>query len=370
MDMDKNREFGQIITKLIGKENLSQAESYDAFCKVLGNEITDMQQGAFLAALTSKGETAPEVAGGWQAVYELDTRKVELGDMEIVDNCGTGMDSFKTFNISTAASLVAAAGGVKVARHGARAISSSCGTVDMAECLGVDVECSVDLVEKSIKQAGIGLFNGMSPEVHPMALGRILSQICFGSPLNIAASLAHPALPKIAVRGVYSHALLQPVAEVMQAIGYTDALVVYGGIAGSDRGMDEGSVCGTTSGVHLKDGKMSDFSFDPEECGLQKHDSQLLAADQVRDKAVVRMYQLLAGRGDAAQSDAVILNSALIFFVKNAVATISEGVDKAREILLSGQSLLALKRWVEVQNSDPSAGLKKLAGLESAGNTI
>ena len=236
MDLEKNQKLGQIITRLIAKEDISLKESHAAFSMVLGNEVSDMQQGAFLAALTAKGETADEIAGGWRAVYELDTQKVDLTDLTIVDNCGTGMDSFKTFNISTAASLVAAAGGVTIARHGARAITSSCGTVDMAECLGVDMECSVELVEKSIRQAGIGLFNGMSPEVHPMALGRILSQICFGSPLNIAASLAHPALPKVAVRGVYSPSLIRPVAEVMQAIGYTDALVVYGGISGSETG--------------------------------------------------------------------------------------------------------------------------------------
>ena len=96
-----------------------------------------------------------------------------------------------------------------------------------------------------------------------MALGRILSQICFGSPLNIAASLAHPALPKIAVRGVYSPALLQPVAEVMQAIGYTDALVIYGGIVGSAKGMDEASVCGTTIGMHLRNGDLSTLPSNP-----------------------------------------------------------------------------------------------------------
>ena len=362
--MQKNRQFGQIITRLIGRENLSREESFSAFCMILNNEVTDMQQGAFLAALTGKGETAAEVAGGWQAVYELDTKKVALDKLPIVDNCGTGMDSFKTFNISTAASLVAAAGGVIVARHGARAITSSCGTVDMAEGLGVDVECSVDVVEKSIRQAGIGLFNGMSPEVHPMALGRILSQIHFGSPLNIAASLAHPAMPKVAVRGVYSSTLLHPVADVMQKIGYTDALVVYGAITGSDKGMDEGSVCGTTFCVQLKDGIKREFSFSPEECGLGLHDPQLLAADGERDSAVLKMYRLLAGRGDVAQSDAVLLNSALIFFVQNSVPTIAAGVEKARELLFSGQVLTALKRWVEVQNRTPSVGLAKLSELE------
>ena len=365
MDTEKNRAMGQVITRLINKENLSNQEAHAAFCQVLRSEVSELQQGAFLAALTAKGETADEVAGGWRAVYELDTNKVAVAD-SIVDNCGTGMDSFKTFNISTAASLVAAAGGVTVARHGARAITSSCGTVDMVEALGVDVECSVELVAKSINQAGIGLFNGMSPEVHPMALGRILSQICFGSPLNIAASLAHPALPKFAVRGVYSPALLQPVAEVMQAIGYTNALVVYGGITGSAKGMDEASVCGPTSGVRLKDGVVSSFSFHPEECGLQSHSPETLMPDRDRRTAAVKMYQMLAGKGDAARLDAIILNSALIFLVRGVVATVTEGVGKAREILLSGQALATLTRWVEVQNNDPGGGLTRLASLARA----
>jgi anthranilate phosphoribosyltransferase len=289
-----------------------------------------------------------------------------LGDA-VVDNCGTGMDSFKTFNISTAASLVAAAGGVKIARHGARAITSTCGTVDMVEALGVDVECPVELVAKSVKAAGIGLFNGMSQEVHPLALGRILSQIYFGSPLNIAASLANPALPKIAVRGVYAKVLLQPVAEVMQAIGYTDALVIYGGIVGSAKGMDEASVCGATIGMHLRNGDLSTFTFEPEACGLQRHRPEALMPDPDKQCAAIKMYQLLAGRGEAARLDAVILNAALVFFVKGMVATISEGVEKAREILLSGQALATLRAWVEVQNSDSSAGLERLATLAKAG---
>ncbi len=362
--MEKNKKIGEIINRLIAKENLSRDQSHSAFSMVLNNEVSEMQQGGFLAAMTSKGETAAEVAGGWRAVYELDTRKVDLSDFAIVDNCGTGMDSYKTFNISTAASLVAAAGGVVVARHGARAITSSCGTVDMAECLGVDVECSVDVVKRSVKEVGIGLFNGMSPEVHPLALGRILSRINFGSPLNIAASLAHPAMPKIAVRGVYSKSLLHPVAEVMGAIGYSDALVVYGAIAGSDKGMDEGSVCGTTFCVHLHGDKVDEFSFEPEEVGLGRHDPRFLAADSDRDGAALKMYQLLTGRGENSRSEAVILNSALIFYVKKVVPTIAEGVVMARDILLSGQVLPTLKRWVEVQNDDPGAGLAKLAELQ------
>jgi anthranilate phosphoribosyltransferase len=368
MDMEKNRELGQLITKLTAKNNLTRDEAYEGFRMVLANEVTDMQQGAFLAALTTKGETADEVAGGWQAVYDLDTNKVDLNGLELVDNCGTGMDSFKTFNISTAASLVAAEGGVHIARHGARAITSTCGTVDMAELLGVDVECSIELVAKSVKEVGIGLFNGMSPTVHPMALGRILSQISFGSPLNIAASLANPALPKRAVRGVYSPDLLRPVAEVMRAIGYSDAVVVYGAIEGSDKGMDEASVCGETKGFYLKDGTLTELSIRPEQVGLVTHSPDSLAADTDRGEAASKMYSLLAGKGDAARRDAVIFNSALVFYVHGSVATIAEGVEKAREILLSGGALKCLKRWIEVQNNDPAAGLARLKMLSELDN--
>jgi len=363
VDMEKNQKLGQCIGKLIRGENLSEESAYDAFSMVLGNEVTEMQQGAFLAALTAKGETAQEVAGGWKAVYELDTEKVDFGDLTVVDNCGTGMDTFKTFNISTAASLVAAAGGIKVARHGARAITSSCGTVDMAELLGVDVECGVDLVKKSVVEAGIGLFNGMSPKVHPMALGRILSQICFGSPLNIAASLAHPGLPKVAVRGVYSPALLKPVAEVMQAIGYSDALIIYGSINGSEKGMDEASVCGETVGMQLKDGVIKPLSFMPGDVGLGLHSAELLSSVKNRDVAAKDMYELLGGRGDTAKNDAVILNSGLIFYVQNEVPTIKDGVEMAKDLLLSGKALETLEQWVSVQNRDTDAGRAKLEAL-------
>ncbi|WP_457576959.1 anthranilate phosphoribosyltransferase [Desulfomarina sp.] len=362
---EKNKILGELITRLIAKTDLTRDESFSAFQMILNNEVSEMQQGAFLAALTAKGENAAEVAGGWQAVYDLDTEKVILDDLEVVDNCGTGMDSFKTFNISTAAALVGSAGGIHIARHGARAITSARGTVDMAESLGVDMECDVNTVANSIRECGIGLFNGMSPRVHPMALGRILSQICFGSPLNIAASLANPALPGIAVRGVYSPVLLRPVAEVMDAIGYRNGIIVYGAITGSDRGMDEASVCGSTRGIHLFQGNFEELTFSPEDLGLRTHNPESIAADSNHHDASLNMIRLLAGQGDDARNDAVILNSGLLFYVREMVPSIREGVDRAREILLSGRGLTQLEKWVEIQNEDPAAGLAKLAGLKA-----
>ena len=131
--------------------------------------------------------------------------------------------------------------------------------------------------------------------------------------------------------------------------------------------MDEASVCGMTSGVRLQNGVVSPFAFQPEDCGLQSHRPEALLPDAERHSAAVKMYQLLAGRGDAARLDAVILNSALVFFVKGMVVTISEGVEKAREILLSGQALAKLRHWVEAQNSDPSVGFDRLSLLAKAG---
>ena len=364
MDLEVNRKFGQTISRLIGKENLSYDEAYQGFCRVLNNEVADMQQGAFLAALTGKGETADEVAGGWKAVYELDTNKVNLpDDMVVVDNCGTGMDTFKTFNISTAASVVAAAGGVTMARHGARAISSKCGTVDMAELLGIDVECGVELVAKSIEETGLGLFNGMSPEVHPMALGRILSQVAFGSPLNIAASLANPALPTVAVRGVYNQDLIMPVLKVMESIGYTDALVMFGTIDGSELGMDEASVCGLTHAAQLRDGDISTISFTPEAYGLSRHHPEELAADDDQNVAAQKMADLISGKESGARLDAVLLNAGLIFEVSRKAKSVKEGVAQARAIIASGQALESLKKWVQAQNRNPEAGLATLEAL-------
>jgi anthranilate phosphoribosyltransferase len=365
MQTDTNRLFGQLVGRLIDKQDLKADEAYRAFHLVLSNEVNDMQQGAFLAALTAKGETADEVAGGWKAIDEVDTVKVELSD--VVDNCGTGMDSFKTFNISTVASVIAAAGGVKLARHGARAISSSCGTVDLAESLGVDVECSADLVARSIQECGLGLFNGMSPRIHPMALGRILSQIHFGSPLNIAASLANPAMPRIALRGVYSRELILPVAEVMKAIGYERAMIVHGVIDDSELGMDEASICGTTFAAELQDGEIEEFSFEPEECGLKRHAPGPLKADSNRETAAVETVRLLSGTVDGARRDAVVLNAGLLFYLKDMAETIRGGVKKAEEVLESGKVMDTLQQWVSTQNRTPDAGLKRLKGLIAEG---
>lgn len=368
MPVDADKAFGAVITRLINKENLSRNEAYEAFSTVLGNATTDIQQGAFLAALAAKGETAAEVAGAWEAIYELDTTKVSL-DLAVAENSGTGMDTFKTFNISTAAAIVAAAGGVPMARHGARAITSVCGTVDMAEALGVDVECTADIVSRSIRTAGLGLFNGMSPHIHPNALGRILSQMFFGSTLNIAASLANPALPAIGVRGVFSREMILPVAEVMAEIGYQSAVVVYGEVDGQGLGMDEASVCGTTHCARISKENGADspeitpFTIDPKKLGLAASDSNDLRPEPELDREVRRFAALVAGRENSARKDAVLLNAGLIFMASGRAGDLDAGIAQAAGILESGRAFDTLENWVRAQNREPERGLNRLHSL-------
>ena len=364
MSTETHRQFGSVISRLARRQDLSREQAAAAFTTVLNDATTPMQQGAFLAALTTKGETEAEIAGAWDAIYALDTVKMPIHpELSPVENSGTGMDSFKTFNISTAAAIIAAAGGVAMARHGSRSITSTCGTVDMAEALGVDVDCPAEMVAESIAAAGIGLFNGMSPAIHPGALGRILSQIHFGSTLNIAASLANPALPAIGVRGVYCREMILPVIRVMKAIGYQKAMVVHGAVngLGAGAGMDEASVCGPTDCARLSEsGAIETFTLDPKRFGLGKGDPEELSpSPDIRTEAR-RFAALISGRETGLRKEAILLNAALIFYTAGRTASIEDGLEKAAQALESGDALKTLTAWVTAQSRDPESGRKTL----------
>lgn len=360
------KEYGQVITGLINRENLTKEESKEMFMEILGDRQTPMQQGAFLAALSAKGPTAAEVAGSFEAIYEIDTCKVTPQTaVPVVENCGTGMDTFKTFNISTVAGIIAAADGVPMAKHGSRALTSVCGTIDAVEALGVDVDCNVDIVKASIENAGIGIFNGMSPEVHPTALGRVLSQISFGSVLNISASLANPALPKYAVRGVYSLDMLEFVPDIMHEIGYEHALIVYG--EAGDGCIDEASTVGATHMAELMpDGTVKRSTLTPESLGIEPGRLDELAPWSSVDAAAQGIVRILKGASTPTRTNIVCLNSALILYVAGKASSIQEGYMRSHELIASGTAYKALEKWVAAQNRDPQAGLAKLKAVTQA----
>jgi len=357
--------FGQGIQKLIDRQDLGADETYAMFREVLTNEQPDLHQGAFLAALVAKRETAAEIYGAWRAIQELDTLEAPSPlPAQRCENSGTGMDALKTFNVSSAAAVIAAACGVTMTRHGARALTSFCGTVDILEAVGVDVNCPVAVVAQSIRQAGIGLFNGMSPQVHPAALGRILSQIRFGSTLNIAASLANPARPTHAVRGVYAESLLNIMAEVMPAIGYERGMVVHGRDRRLAGGMDEISVTGPTFiREFAAGGATSAYELNPEDLGLSCAPFAAVAATGDLTAERRRFLRVLAGREGGACEDFACVNAAAILLVTARVATLQEGVQASRECLSRGAALAKLREWVQIQTS---AGHPGAAILEQA----
>ncbi len=365
MNEEAMKQFGANIQRLINKEDLTQEETYNMFKEVLSNEQPDLQQGAFLAALVSKGETIEEIVGTWQAIVEFDTVPAMIAcEGPLVENSGTGMDSLKTFNVSTAAAIVASACGATMVRHGARALTSFCGTVDMAEALGVDVECDVDTVVASIQSEGIGLFNGMSPNVHPGGLGRILSQIRFGSTLNIAASLANPAQPSHGLRGVYREDLVPRVGEIMAAIGYSRSLVVHGKAADQDGGMDELSVCGESL-VHeiSSTGESSTYTLRPEDAGLTTVPFAEIATTGDLLQERTRFLEVLSGKGHESCIAFTCLNAGAALYVGGQADSIESGVTLSREAIGSGAAMGKLRSWVQAQNRNPDQGLATLNAI-------
>lgn len=333
------------------------------FREVLLNKQPDLQQGAFLAAITAAKPTPEEIAGAWEAIFEIDTAKArpEVAG-HLVENCGTGMDRIKTFNVSTLSSVIAAAGGVHMAKHGARAITSKCGIVDMAETLGVDVECEVSVVKKSVETAGIGLFNGMSAKIHPQALYRILSQVRFGTILNVAGSLANPASPDVGVRGVYSRELVRPLADTMREMGYRKGIVAHGLDGSGERGMDELSTLGTSIIAEFhEDGEVSSYEVTPEMMGLQLGEEKDILSTLDRDTEALRFIRVLLGKEKGSRRDMVALNTAPILYLNGSAASLEEGVAKSLGLLESGKGYDKLKDWVKAQNSgDPGEKLERL----------
>jgi anthranilate phosphoribosyltransferase len=354
--------FGQGIQRLIDGGNLGFEETYDMFRQVLANEQPDLHQGAFLAALVAKGETAEEIAAAWKAIMDFDTVTLK-GPLpaQRVENSGTGMDALKTFNVSSAAAIVAAACGATVTRHGARALTSACGTVDILESVGVDVECDAGFAEESIRRENIGIFNGMSSKVHPNALGRILSQIRFGSTLNIAASLANPARPTHAVRGVYGSCLVDRVAEIMPSVGVRQGMVVHGMDDSREGGMDELSITGETVVREFGGaGLGASYRLRPEDVGLRTFRFESIAATGSAEGESIRFLQVLAGRNQGACIDFTCLNAAAVLYVVGLVDSLESGVTRSREAIERGAALEKLRAWVAVQNAVPGHGLSRL----------
>lgn len=365
-DQEQNlREFGAIISALLRGEDIDRETAKNCWLQICEEAQPDLQQGAFMAALSAKGETPAEIAGTFEALYEADTTKVKLDiDQPIIDNCGTGADTLKTFNISTAAAIVAASQDVIVVRHAARAISSNCGAIDVIEALGVNVETDIDIPKQSIEKAGIGAWNAFLPQVHPKTLGRVLSQVRFGSTINIVGPLLNPTMPEYKVMGVPSIDMIDIEAKTLRELGIKRGFLMYGLDNNSDKGMDELSTLGTSKFAELNaDGSITHGEMTPADFGMSYAQYHDVASSRDIQKDATALVRVLMGVDQGAKEDIVCLNSAPLLYLMSKVSTLEDGVAMARKAIRNGDALSKLQDWVRWQNANQDDGLNTLQGI-------
>jgi anthranilate phosphoribosyltransferase len=361
------RDFGAIVVKLTHGQNISRQEAKECWRQVCEEEQSDLQQGGFIGALKAKGETPEEVAGTFEALYEFDTTKVEVDVPEpLIDNCGTGADTLKTFNISTGAAIIGASLGLYVVRHAARAISSNCGAVDVVEAFGVNVEKAPDLPKKSIENAGICVWNAFLPTVHPKTLARVLSQIRFGSAINLVGPLLNPTMPEFKVMGVPNTEMIDIEIRTLKELGFKRAFVMHGLEEASGKGMDEVSTLGPTSIAELaSDGSIEIYTITPGDFGIRKGSFEQVASSRDVQTDAQALLAVLAGKDTGPRADIVCLNAAPLFYIMGKAKDLKQGFEMAKKAIAEGRPLEKLRDWVTWQNERPEDGLPKLEKMIS-----
>jgi anthranilate phosphoribosyltransferase len=318
----------QALTDLLDGRDLSRDEARAVMGSIMDGEATPAQIGGFLVALRLKGETADEIAGCAEAMREH-VLAVRPQRDDLVDTAGTGGDGARTFNISTAAALVAAAAGAGVAKHGNRAVSSSSGSADVLEALGFSLELEPDRIERSIDELGFGFL--FAPTHHPAMrhAAPVRRELATRTVFNVLGPLTNPAGARAQVVGVYAPELVETIAEVLLALGATRAFVVHG--AG---GVDELSPAGPNLVCEVADGRVRRREIDPLELGIPR-----CAPGDLRggspDENAQTIREIFAG-ADGGRRDAVLLNAAGAIAAGGHAKDLRDGLDVAREALDSG----------------------------------
>jgi anthranilate phosphoribosyltransferase len=285
------------IERAAADEPLTVQEAEEAFRRVVGGDASDVEVAAFLTALKARGEAPSEVAGGVRALRDVMV-ELPLDDDGVVDTCGTGGGSLTTFNISTVAALAAAGGGVPVAKHGNRSYTSSCGSADVLEELGIEIELGPEAARELFDEVGFVFM--FAPRFHP-AMGRVAPvrrELGVSTIMNLLGPLTSPARVRRQVVGVSDPGLVDLVAGALRALGHRRALVVHG-----EPGMDELSPLGPTRGVRLEDGGAAPFELHPEDHGWEGLDPDGLADGRARQGAQIAREVVEKRRGGATGED-------------------------------------------------------------------
>ncbi len=337
----------EAIIKIVNKEDLTYEEARDTMLEIMRGETTPTQNAAFLAALSTKSakaETIDEISGCAYAMRSLATPVPHPG-MEVLEIVGTGGDGAHTFNISTTTAMVAAAGGLKVAKHGNRAASSLSGTADCLEALGINIQQDPELCLKMLEQTGFCFMFAQKYHAAMKYVGPIRKELGFRTVFNILGPLTNPAKPEMFLLGVYDEYLVEPVAKVLSSLGVKRALVVYG----QDR-MDEVSVSAPTTVCELRDGFYRTLVIQPEDFGLERGTKAEIVGGSPAENAQITRG-ILDGSITGAKRNIVLMNAGCALYAGKAAASVAEGVKLAAELIDSGKALETLGKVIEVSNS-------------------
>lgn len=335
----------EAIVKIVNKENLTYDEAYTVMNEIMSGETSATQNAAFLAALSTKSaraETTDEIAGCAAAMRSHATR-VET-DLDVFEIVGTGGDNAGSFNISTTSALVAAAGGVKVAKHGNRAASSLCGTADCLEALGVNINQSPKKCLELLDKVGICFFFAQMYHSSMKYVAPIRRELGFRTVFNILGPLTNPASPRMQLLGVYDDYLVSPLAQVLINLGVKRGMVVYG----QDK-LDEISLSAPTTICEFKDGWMKNYVITPEDFGLKTCSKDALKGGSPEENAKHTLDILNGKSGE--KRDAVLMNAGASLYIANKANSFKEGIELAAQIIDSKKALDTLNKFIEVSNA-------------------
>ena len=332
----------EAIAKIVNKQDLTYDEAYTVMNEIMSGETTPTQNAAFLAALSTKSaraETTSEIAGCAAAMRDHAVR-VE-SDYDLFEIVGTGGDNAGSFNISTTSALVAAAGGMKVAKHGNRAASSKCGTADCLEALGVNIDQSPDKCRELLDKVGICFFFAQKYHTSMKYVGAIRKELGFRTVFNILGPLTNPGSPKMQLLGVYDEYLVEPLAQVLIDLGVRRGMVVYG----KDK-LDEISMSAPTKVCEFKDGWFRSYTISPEDFGLTRCEKKELVGGTPAENAAITRAILGGERGP--KRDAVLMNAGASLCIGGKAENMADGIKLAGEIIDSGKALETLENFIKV----------------------
>ena len=334
----------EAIVKIVNKEDLTYEEAYTVMNEIMSGETSPTQNAAFLAALSTKSakaETTDEIAGCAAAMRDHAT-KVDTG-MDVMEIVGTGGDNAQSFNISTTSALVAAAGGVKIAKHGNRAASSNSGTADCLEALGVNIDQSPSRCVEMLREAGMCFFFAQKYHTSMKYVGAIRRELGFRPVFNILGPLTNPASPTRQLLGVYDEYLVEPLAQVLINLGVKRGMVVYG----QDK-LDEISLSAPTKICEINNGWFKTYTITPEKFGFARCTKADLRGGTPAENAQITRDILSGATGP--MRNAVLMNAGAALYLYGKADSLKSGIALAAELIDSGAALKTLEKVIEVSN--------------------